>query len=161
MHSTSCRHSPAHAAALLAWSILPRARLICGAINSLSLRNLLTDFPHACLRSALIMQLLAMAVAAPRLHVCCDGGVGCEGGGAVLGIARLLWERKNKGKRHCVQKSCSLKSAISSQMACVRWVSDADSDAGSASWAVVFKVKLNIKTNKQKTIKIASGFLAC
>lgn len=34
-----------------------------------------------------------------------------------------------------------LKSAISAQMACVQWVSDADSDAGSASWAVVFKVK--------------------
>lgn len=54
----------------------PRARLICGAINSPSLRNLLTDIPHACLRSPLIMHLLAVIVAATRPHVCIDGGFG-------------------------------------------------------------------------------------
>lgn len=71
---------------------------------------------------------------------------------AVLGIARLLWEKKQTGKNSIVcRNGVFLKSAISSQMVCVRWVSDADSDAGSASWAAVFKVKPNTsKTNKQK-----------
>lgn len=81
----ACRHSPAHAAALLAWSILPRARLICGAINSPSLRNLLTDFPHACLRSTPLMQIRAMIVAA-----------------IVFGNCRV---KRTGKKQHCVQKS--------------------------------------------------------
>lgn len=95
----------------------PRARLICGAINSPSLRNLLTDIPHACLRSTLIMHLLAMIVAATRPHVCIDGAAG------------RFWDlqgysvKKVRGKKTAIvcRNLVFLKSAISAQMACVRW----------------------------------------
>lgn len=40
-----------------------------------------------------------------------------------------------------------LKSAISSQMECMQWVLDADSDTGSARRTVVFKVKLGSKNH--------------
>lgn len=132
----------------------PRARLICGAINSPSLWNLLTDIPHACLRSTLIMHLLAMIVAATRPNACIDG------------VAGRFWDLqgysvKKVGKKNAIvcRNLVFLKSTISAQMACVRWVSDADSDAGSASWAVVFKVKRN--TEKTRKTKITSGFVTC
>lgn len=76
-----------------------------------------------------------------------------------MGLARLLSEKSGEKNGIVCRNLVFLKSAISAQMACVRWVSDADSDAGSASWAVVFKVKRN--TGKTRKTKITSGFVTC
>lgn len=132
----------------------PRARLICGAINSPSLRSLLTDIPHACLRSTLIMHLLAMIVAATRPHVCIDGVVG-----RFWDLQGYSVKKVRKKKRHCVQKSGFLEVSYQRADGVRAMVSDADSDAGSASWAVVFKVKRN--TKKTRKTKITSGFVTC
>lgn len=50
------------------------------------------------------------------------------------------------------ETSFFLKSAISSQMECMQWVLDADSDTGTAGRTVVFKVKLGSK--KQSFISL-------